>query len=266
MDKHQASISRPIQAVKDVNRVMDHNHQLHPLEVNAKTGEPFLRLKKHPNIILTPPRDDDAPAFVPLLNNVRVSYWLGNIPSPYTLDHAKKFVETVSSAAQKVLRQLEDAKAEDKAIIVGGCPVRFLREVKADGTNEFIGDMGVMRSRYGEFMGTDGVDWDNKALRDEENNSLVVGDPNIIWSMGNFVAPQYSGQGIMTDAVNTVLHEWCIPRMNVQRMWVSTFIGNVASVRVFEKNGFVLIKASEGHVEIKGKLRGLNILEWRTQS
>lgn len=93
-------------------------------------------------------------------------------------------MQTVSGPAQEVLRQLEDAKAEDKAIIVGTCPVRAIREVKADGTDVFIGDMGVMRCRHGELMGTDSVDWDNKAAREEENNGLAVGDPNIIWSMG----------------------------------------------------------------------------------
>lgn len=70
----------------------------------------------------------------------------------------------------------------------------------------------------------------------------------------------------MTDAVNTVLHEWCIPRMNVKHMWVSAFMGNVGSVRVLEKNGFRLIKANENHVEVKGEFRGLNILEWRLQA
>jgi RimJ/RimL family protein N-acetyltransferase len=78
--------------------------------------------------------------------------------------------------------------------------------------------------------------------------------------------PQYHGRGIMTDAVNTVLHQWCIPRMNVRHMWVSTIMGNAGSVRVFEKNGFVLIKSREEHAAIKGTLRGLNILEWRVQS
>lgn len=70
----------------------------------------------------------------------------------------------------------------------------------------------------------------------------------------------------MTEAVNTVLHEWCIPRMNARHMWVSTFTGNAGSVRVFEKNGFVLIKTREEHAEIKGVLRGMNLLEWRLPS
>jgi len=61
------------------------NLQLHPLEVNPKTGEPFLRLRHHKNIILTPPREVDAEAFIPLLNDPRVSDWLAGPPYPYTL-------------------------------------------------------------------------------------------------------------------------------------------------------------------------------------
>ena len=61
------------------------NPQLYPLEVNPKTGEPFLRLRNHKNIILTPPRVEDAPACVPLLNDPRVCDWLAGPPYPYTL-------------------------------------------------------------------------------------------------------------------------------------------------------------------------------------
>lgn len=69
-------------------------------------------------------------------------------------------------------------------IIVGHCPVRSLREVKDDGTDIFIGDLGVIRCTHGELMGSGGVDWANKKALEERNNSIAVGDPSIIWSMG----------------------------------------------------------------------------------
>jgi RimJ/RimL family protein N-acetyltransferase len=67
----------------------------------------------------------------------------------------------------------------------------------------------------------------------------------------------------MSDAVNTVLQDWGIPRMNIRHMRVSTLAGNEASVKVFLKNGFKLIGTYEDHVEVKGKVRGLNLLEWK---
>jgi len=82
------------------------------------------------------------------------------------------------------LQQLEDAKDIPTPITVGHCPVRSLREVKDDGTDIFIGDLGVMRCAHGELMGSGVVDWANKEALEERNNSIAVGDPSIIWSMG----------------------------------------------------------------------------------
>jgi len=61
------------------------NPQLYPLEINAKTKEPFLRLRKHKNIILTAPRWEDAPYLVSILNDPLVHEELMSVPYPYTL-------------------------------------------------------------------------------------------------------------------------------------------------------------------------------------
>jgi RimJ/RimL family protein N-acetyltransferase len=42
----------------------------------------------------------------------------------------------------------------------------------------------------------------------------------------------------MSDAFQTLLRQWAIPRMDVRRMVVTTLKGNKGSVGVFEKNGF----------------------------
>ena len=44
----------------------------------------------------------------------------------------------------------------------------------------------------------------------------------------------------MTVALATLIKEWMVPRMGVHLIRGETFEGNVGSVRVFEKNGFVL--------------------------
>jgi len=82
------------------------------------------------------------------------------------------------------LQQLEDAKDNPTLITVGDCPVRSLREVKDDGTDIYIGDLEVMRCMRGELMGQGAVDWANKDALEERNNSIAVGHPSIIWSMG----------------------------------------------------------------------------------
>ena len=62
------------------------NPQLYPLEINAKTKEPFLRLRKHKNIILTPPRCEDAS----ILNDPPVHEWLPG-PQAYPCTLGKLF-------------------------------------------------------------------------------------------------------------------------------------------------------------------------------
>lgn len=70
----------PMTQVEDKTR----NRQLGPLEVNPKTGEPFLRLREHKNIILTPPRWNDANEIPLHMNDARIYDWLEAPPNPYT--------------------------------------------------------------------------------------------------------------------------------------------------------------------------------------
>jgi len=53
------------------------NPQLHPLQVNPRTGEPFLQLPSpHEHIIITPLRLTDKPAIIDILNDKAVHRWL----------------------------------------------------------------------------------------------------------------------------------------------------------------------------------------------
>ena len=70
----------------------------------------------------------------------------------------------------------------------------------------------------------------------------------------------------MTDAVDTMLHDWAIPRMNARHIVVTVFENNVGSVKVFLKNGFEMKETVRDHVEVKGILRSSHILEWTRES
>lgn len=239
------------------------NPQLYPLEINAKTKEPFLRLRKHNNIILTPPRWEDASSLVSILNDPPVHEWLSGPPYPYTLDHANEFIGLKRSLAHETLKELEDAKDNPTLKIVKECPVSYLREVKEDGSEVFIGSLAITTSIYGELMGPDGVDWENKKKQEDENNSLKAGDARIVWSFGDYLAASHHRQGIMTDAVDTVLHDWAIPRMNVRHILVTVFEGNEGSVKVFLKNGFQMKATYKDYVKAKGRIHGMHVLEWQ---
>lgn len=70
----------------------------------------------------------------------------------------------------------------------------------------------------------------------------------------------------MSDAVYTMLHDWIIPRMNAQKVLAEAFIGNVGSIRVFEKNGFKTTMIEENARNVRGCMKGLHTLTWTPAS
>lgn len=99
-------------------------------------------------------------------------------------DHGNEFIGFKKTFAEETLKGLEDAKDDPTLKIVKECPVSCLREVKEDGSDVFIGSLAITTCVYGELMGPDGVDWENKKKQEDENNSLKAGDPRIVWCFG----------------------------------------------------------------------------------
>ena len=99
-------------------------------------------------------------------------------------DHGNEFIGMKKNIAEQTLKELEDAKDDPTLKIVKECPVSYLREVKEDGSDIFIGSLNISTCLYGELMGPDGVDWEIKKKLEDENNSLKAGDARIIWCFG----------------------------------------------------------------------------------
>ncbi|KAF9055983.1 hypothetical protein BJ165DRAFT_1521938 [Panaeolus papilionaceus] len=60
----------------------------------------------------------------------------------------------------------------------------------------------------GRYLGDEPLDaempgWEK--LSKGENAVLEVGDPMIMWTIGDYLAPSHHGQGIMNDAAETLL-------------------------------------------------------------
>ncbi|KAF9011074.1 acyl-CoA N-acyltransferase [Cyathus striatus] len=236
--------------------------QLHPLQVNPTSGEYFLPLKDHPNIIFTPPRWSDAPYLSTIMNDDRVHPWLESPPYPYHQEHGEEWLKIIIPRCDAALQTLKDAKPESNLLLVEHCPVRYLREVQEDGTDIFIGDVDISRCDSGELMGTYTINWDEKERCEGENSNRPLGDPAITWSVGDFLAPGHHGKGIMTDALGTLINSWAIPRMGVRRILATAMINNHGSVKVFLKNGFKLTRTIPEHKLMKGRMTGSYVLEW----
>ncbi|EGN99512.1 hypothetical protein SERLA73DRAFT_179555 [Serpula lacrymans var. lacrymans S7.3] len=242
---------------------MSHS-QLYPLEINSATGEPFFRLPSpNDNIIITPPRAKDEQAVVPILNDPGVYQWLEGPPFPYTPEHAASWIPLIVNAAKAVLDELKEEECVNPGgplKAVGDCPVRMIREVKKDGTDVYIGDIGFRRCLYEDVL-------DPKERKEviAANDRKEVGDPTICWSIGNYLAPSHHGRGIMSMAFGLLLGAWAIPRMKVRSMRGYTFVGNTGSVRVFEKNGYILKGIVDNGKVVRGEKKLLNVLYWNYQ-
>ncbi|KAI5118455.1 hypothetical protein M0805_006274 [Coniferiporia weirii] len=245
--------------------------QLHPLKVNPFTREAYLQLPPpHENIIITPPRMSDAPIATKLLNDPRVYKTLEGPPYPYLPEHAEQWFVTIKRESDAIFEALgNDDGHEDetpKLVVVDGCPVRCLREVQNDGTDIFLGDIGFRRCERFDHL----RDPEQEKCLAERNKALPPGDPDIIWDVGDYLAPSHHGKGIMSAALQTLIHDWAVPRMNAKTIFGMAHTPNVGSVKVFQKNGFKTIDVVDDCVtiaEIKGGgVVGLHILEWKFTS
>ncbi|KAI0782496.1 hypothetical protein BC629DRAFT_558308 [Irpex lacteus] len=238
--------------------------QLHPLQVNERTGEPYLRLPSpHDNIIITPPRAEDVPAIIAALNDPRVYSTLEGPPFPYKEEHAVWWIDHVKAPSDELLQELRQAADEGSQSlkVVAACPVRTLREVQEDGTDIFLGDIGCDRCGY-----PDVVDQEEKSRLTFANDQLPPGDKDIVWCIGDYLVASHHGKGIMSAALHTLINSWMVPRMQVRQIRGEVFSGNQGSRRVFEKNGFVFEKTVELRKVIPcGKtIEGFDVLWWRS--
>ncbi|CCL98111.1 uncharacterized protein FIBRA_00105 [Fibroporia radiculosa] len=236
----------------------------HPLQVNPITGEPFLRLPSPlDNIIITPPRLSDASSIVSILNDPRVCRSLTGPPYPYLLSHAEDWLKASMAESDALLCELAKAgqeKKESPPSIVGACPIRTLREVKNDGTEVFLGDICLRRCEF-QFEEPD----EERIRQSDENWRREPGNPELVYCVGDYIASSHHCRGIMSAALGILLSAWAIPRMGARKIRVEIFKGNDASVRVFEKNGFVIEKTVEKEVTTNfGDVKsGSHILWWR---
>ena len=69
----------------------------------------------------------------------------------------------------------------------------------------------------------------------------------------------------MTAAIGTIIKDWMIPRIGVRHIIVDPYVGNQGSVRVFEKNRFVLERETKKEIVTLGGdvHEGQSILVWR---
>ncbi|TBU34788.1 acyl-CoA N-acyltransferase [Dichomitus squalens] len=240
--------------------------QFHPLEFNPKSGEPFLRLPApHENIIITPPRMSDAPAVVSNMADPAIYTFLEGPPFPYLPEHADQWLTKIKNgtdAAFEVLKRANEEKPDEPPVLLEEPPVRTIREIREDGSELFLGDILFVRERYPDID-----DKEVKKTLAQPNADRTLGDPEIVWCIGDYLASSHHGKGIMTAAIRTFIRDWAVPRMGARRIRVETFADNIGSRRVFEKLGFTYEKTVPVQKILNSgrTVDGMDILWWKAE-
>ena len=145
-------------------------------------------------VLLRPFRDADAPRIVEACSDERTAWWLGNMPSPYTIDDARAY-----------LLGRGDAAASGTAVNWAVADV---------GTDEVLGSIALFALKAG---------------REGE--------------IGYWTHPEARGRGVMSEACGLVVRHGFVPAddggLGLRRIMVFAAVGNTASRRVIEGNGFV---------------------------
>ena len=87
---------------------------------------------------------------------------------------------------EKVLAELEAARGVEGLITVGECPVRAIREIKEDGQDVYLGDIGISRCLEGRLLALPDREASEERMQEyiDCNSQRKVGDADIIWTIG----------------------------------------------------------------------------------
>lgn len=184
--KHITTLHIPFTSMDTHKELHKMAAQLHPLQINAKTGEPYLALPApHSNIIITPFRlnSEDEKFNIEYLNNIEVVKWLSGPPFPYEQTHARQWIEKTFADSQKLL---EEIYRKPPGFLIDGCPVSILREIQEDGRDILIGDCSIKPWIFEEIF----VPEDNQKAR-TENEARAAGDALKEWAFGGKIEPHF---------------------------------------------------------------------------
>jgi hypothetical protein len=149
------------------------------LQYNQATNEPFIPLPApHSNIRLTPPRMEDTDAILPIMNDLSVCMNFGSPPYPYLREDSEKWLGTLVAEYEEAMQHIE--KLEGEVGFVETFPLRHIREVGPDGTETFIGDIGLSRENVFHEI----KDVEARAAMANTNANIPPGDPDIVWVIG----------------------------------------------------------------------------------
>ncbi|KAJ6161270.1 hypothetical protein N7470_004666 [Penicillium chermesinum] len=233
-----------------------------PFYLNPNTKEPYLRLgAPHTNIIITPHRldrlDEDIPPRVEMFNDPKIYMVLDGPPVPYLYENGVSWVKSIGEQLLPVVEAIQANPADPG--VFGESPFSYGHPLE----DCVIGDITITRYAFYEYP----QDSEERTAAQNANKELPAGDESIAWGIGCFLSPRYHGQGIMTSALRTLIHDWAVPYMKARDIRASVNLGNNSSLRVFEKNDFEEVCTLKDWKKVSesrgGGVQSIVVVRWR---
>ncbi|KAH8917936.1 hypothetical protein BT69DRAFT_1354325 [Atractiella rhizophila] len=223
------------------------------ISYDTETEEPFLKLPPPlDNYRLTPWRSDEADIHsnMEILNDKRVYMNLLGPPFPYTIENARFWCSLRTDGTRKLVTYLRETKDWRDIQKISGCPFEVIRY--SDRPD----------SAGGKFLGSidarplDGEPFEDACFPDIDFASKQS------WMFGDLLSPEHHGKGVMSACLSVLLAQFFDPIMRVKHWKVTPFVGNWASRRVFEKNGFSLTGETKAQGTLAHKGGPEEMQEW----
>ncbi|KAF8177885.1 acyl-CoA N-acyltransferase [Mycena galopus ATCC 62051] len=198
-------------------------------------GEPYLPLPApFERFYLGAMRQSDLPHDVSMMNDLRVVRTIHGPPFPNPLINAQRWLVRERATVVALLA----ANAEGNFRPAASSPFNVLRERKPDGSEEYVGQVTL------------GPMGPNAKRATPINNAWEDWRSPQVFEIGAALRPEYHGKGIASAAVRLLLEEWAVPQMGCTEIHAQAFVSNVASVKLWEKHGFVEEPSRRGVVQV----------------
>ncbi|KAH7334551.1 hypothetical protein B0J17DRAFT_673842 [Rhizoctonia solani] len=177
------------------------------------------------------------------MNNLDMVMNFADPPYPYLQEHCDEWLRDRIREHESALVHMTSIDEDVEFLDLS--PLRHIWEVEKDGTEKFLGEVSL--TQEDGFCET--RDEEARVAKVNMNANLPPGDPDIVWTFGDYLQSTHHGRGIMTAAVKTVIKSWAIPYMNAYKFWAAAFPENIGSQKVFLKNGFQIVDRVVGVIQ-----------------
>ncbi|KAJ7818804.1 hypothetical protein B0H14DRAFT_2601092 [Mycena olivaceomarginata] len=178
-------------------------------------------------------RQSDLPGDMAMMNDIRVVRSVHGPPFPNPLISAQRHLVRQRTLVADLFASYASGTFRPAA----SSPFFVLRERQPSGPDAYVGQVSI-----GPDPGAARVSPINDQWEAWRSHGVL--------DMGAALNVAYHRRGVASAAVRVLLEDWAVPQMGATEIHASAYVSNVASVRLWEKHGFVEEKGMRGVVSV----------------